>query len=940
MHAAIDDQLVDYFQNLFKAIFSKPFGQEIKERLKRNLVSRQVEEAADAASQSLTRFFRNEQLDEAQVACVLASLSPLAELLSLDRIASGGVTPEAIVAEVLPKLPCAGADAQPKVGAIYREAVHSVVQVVLLVGPVMKEWQNLSFATTFELPRRLVGRLNQISEQLGALGRSGREARDERYELNYRDFLLQRFHRIEAGTVRMTTNLSVDLSELFVMPRVLPRTPSGDGSLGTGMDSRAFMDLSAARTFYAMQFGSVLERKDETPGLPALDQLRAYPRNILIGPPGSGKSTFTEWLQLKVAGALEEFVLAGAQAIPLLLRVRQLDSANLPRGAALIERATGSGERASLMPDGWIDRMMEAGRVLFLLDGLDETEPELRDKLFVPWLSKLIRDFPKCQYVVSSRPVGYPSGLLRSLEFEECDLLDFDSSEMAEYARHWCIAVRLARNEPEQEARTEGIKDGDDIIAGFRDHPYIRDLARNPLMLSAICLVRYFEGGKLPEDRAILYKLCVEGLLHHWDQRRGIHSQYSMEEKVRACREVALAMQLNNRAEYEAEKVRTCFSAVLRDQDRGLALFEHIRYRAGLLLERRAEVFAFAHLTFQEYLAARAVHEGNQLGIDAETLAQEHCDGRWKEVVALYCGLAPAPAVRTMLERLIAQNDSPEIAEVLVEAYLPSAPEIKQDRDLRTRVLERVARSPGSPSLAISALERFTTEEVAPIANAAIGTIRGANTQLSEAFKWLQNFPEQVDRARLRKKILHRTTETPHQLSELIYLAFRSLDLEDLVSLTEDVALISSDGPSFAVDQVYSSHAAIAAIGLAQRPTTQPLPALLLILTRLLDSVLSGHPTTHELFFLGQALVDRFKRLGDAEPGQRREFGAAVASLFDRTEELFKADAQPDPWRRSRAEQIEHWKACAREVGLAGTVSQTEDADRPGPRRRRRSPRR
>src|SRR5205823_11907576 len=101
----------------------------------------------------------------------------------------------------------------------------------------------------------------------------------------------------------------------------------------------------------------------------------------------------------------------------------------------------------------------------------------------------------------------------------------------------------------------EGASEGDEIVKGFIEHPYIRDLARNPLMLSAICLVNYFEGGELPKDRARLYKLCVEGLLHHWDQRRGIRSEYSLEEKLRACREVAIAMQADDRAECEAAKV-------------------------------------------------------------------------------------------------------------------------------------------------------------------------------------------------------------------------------------------------------------------------------------------------------------------------------------------------------------------------------------------------
>jgi hypothetical protein len=250
MQSPIDDQMVDFFQSLFDAIFSEPFRVRIKERLKRNQVIRQVEEAADAASQSLTRFFRNERLTEAQVASVLESLSPLAGLLSLDRISNASVTPESLVAELVPELPCVVGDDQPEVGAIYREAMHSVVQVLLLVGPVMAEWQKLSFSTTYELPRRVVARLNLISEQLGALGQSGREARDESYELTYRDFLLQRFHRIEAGTVRMTTNLAVDLSELFVMPRVLPRPQSKEGSPTGAIDASALMDLSAARRLF------------------------------------------------------------------------------------------------------------------------------------------------------------------------------------------------------------------------------------------------------------------------------------------------------------------------------------------------------------------------------------------------------------------------------------------------------------------------------------------------------------------------------------------------------------------------------------------------------------------------------------------------------------------------------------------------------------------
>lgn len=187
--------------------------------------------------------------------------------------------------------------------------------------------------------------------------------------------------------------------------------------------------------------------------MPALEAVHRHPFMVVVGLPGSGKSTFLEWLQLQVASAEEEMILAGQQAIPLLLRVRQLDPLHLPRGAALLEGATGSGDRAALMPGGWIDRKMRAGQVLFMLDGLDEVEPELRDHHLIPWLVNLLKDYPACRFVVSSRPVGYPPGLFRDYNFAECDLLDFTNDEVAAYTRHWCTAVRLAQNEPQEAGR-------------------------------------------------------------------------------------------------------------------------------------------------------------------------------------------------------------------------------------------------------------------------------------------------------------------------------------------------------------------------------------------------------------------------------------------------------------------------------------------------------
>jgi len=802
---SVEDQVVEFFNILFGRLFSGPFGDKIDGLMKRRAMIRQIEGAADAASQSLTRFFINQKFTEKHVSHIIRGLEIPTGKIEFGHIISPYDTPETYVNKLLTGLSCPDEVRQAGHEAIYRVALHSIVQVLMLVGPVMAEWQKLDFSSTFELLQRIVNRLNRISKQMNVLAISGQDAADERFELTYRDYLLQRFHRVEAGTVRMTTNLDIDLRELFVMPRALERPKQRAQEKNEPQDGTAFMNLSAAR--------KMLAAKDETSkrALIGLAQIRRNPRNVIVGAPGSGKSTLLEWLHVKLAGVEEEFVMAGQQAIPLLLRVRQLDVQRPPRGPSLIEKATASKDITALMPDRWVYRQMKSGRILFMLDGLDETDPDLRDKHLIPWLEKLCEDYPKCHYLVTSRPVGYPPGSLRSMGFVECDLLDFEESQIREYTRNWSTAVRLAQNEPDEEARREGKLDGDRIAESFMGHQYISNLARNPLMLSAICLVNHFEGGQLPEDRAMVYRLCVEGLLHNWDQRRGIHSTYSFNDKLRVCREVALAMQADDLAEYESDKILEILTLVLDDPVKAENLLEHIRYRTGLLVERRLGVFAFAHLTFQEYLTARAVHEGNRRGIDIERLAREVNDGRWQEVIPLYCGLAPAPDTRRMIESLISQpyiDEDSKVGLVLAEAFLASGPEILGDEELRQKVFYRIASSPHGRW---EVIDKFPENEFAEAANLALGTLKYKSTSFS--CEWLVVNPEQIDWKLLMDKLQGWRELTPFQIAEMFHL----IHSEGSDMLLTEVAtwndLYAAPGPKFPqVEYAFQAEVAFAAL--------------------------------------------------------------------------------------------------------------------------------
>ena len=258
-----------------------------------------------------------------------------------------------------------------------------------------------------------------------------------------------------------------------------------------------------------------------------------------------------------------------------------------------------------------------------------------------------------------------------------------------------------------------------------------------------------------------------------------------------------------------------------------------------------------------------------------------------------------------MLERLIAQDDSPEIAGVLAEAYFTSGPEIHQDRDLRTRIIERVARAPATRFGQV--LSRFPAEEVAPMANSAVGTTR--SNLGSEAWYWLRVNPYHLDSARLREKILYRTAGDPFQLDELVFLALKSLDVEDLDHLADDVALLSSRGPDFGDFRVYSSQAAIAIFGLCQNQKLPQAEGGDRILLRILDRFLSGAPEPVETSQVSRSLMSGFMEADfPADEGLRRELAKRLARLIDTAAEHREAGPTAGPaimgnsdWKEMRA---------------------------------------
>lgn len=618
------NDLLDFHATLFERVFVQPLTARIKDPLRLRAVRRQIEDAADAASQWLGRFFKQRRLSIKETQAILKGLLPMGGALALAELGNPNIAADTLTRRVLSGLPIPKPIQQTQRQTEFEVAAHGLIQVLSIVAPVLLDWQRAKFANSYEPVRRIVLRLHQTSDQIDALGHASNA--DERFELGFRDHLLQRFFKIDVGLIRATGQLDVDLRQLWVMPNVGPVR-------GPIRRHEKLMDVAAARAaalrpgpskplpasvaeiertgLSEWLDGEIADAFDAAKAQPAFEAVLQQPRLVLVGAPGSGKSTLMEWLQVQVAGAEIDLIANDQQAIPLLLRVRELvpilDTLGTPDTLdALIAHAPGGAPQAALMPQGWLTRQMQAGRVLLMLDGLDECEPTQRDGQLLPWLRKVIERYPDNRYLVSTRPVAYAPETLLGMGFAERELREFDDGQRGAYVQRWCAAIDPPANPSPSPSPSPSARGGaalvERILAAITQDETARSLARNPLLLAALCLTYYFDDGT-DLDHNTLYRTCIEGLLHHWDVRRGIRSAFTLDEKLRACREIALAMHDEDRAEYTAAQVLRVLEATLQDKARARRLLDHLRQRSGLFLERRPGVFAFAHLSFQEFLS-------------------------------------------------------------------------------------------------------------------------------------------------------------------------------------------------------------------------------------------------------------------------------------------------------------------------------------------------
>ncbi|WP_324787667.1 HEAT repeat domain-containing protein [Streptomyces sp. H51] len=372
------------------------------------------------------------------------------------------------------------------------------------------------------------------------------------------------------------------------------------------------------------------------------ERLQASNHLVVLGDPGAGKSTLLRWIATAYLLRLQSDpdwsqlpdvdTLPDTDWLPLFIRCRDLDTRRITGSLEEMIRhhlcdSELSRQEADQLTPLLLDFLRD-GRVLLLIDGLDEiTDPALRAR-FCRKVEKIHVAFPKAPVIVTSRIVGYREmGLRITRGFEHVTVQDLTPSDKDDFARRWCVVT-----EPPNRRDSAA----EELISDIHSTDRIERLTGNPMLLTTMALVKK-KVGKLPSRRADLYREAVDVLLN-WrsdvDERMDPHEAlpqlqylaYSMcEAGVQQIRQDEVLGTL--------ERMREEFPAVHAVRRRSPVDFlRRLERQTGILVEsghishhgRLVPLYEFRHLTFQEYLAGLALVDGKYPGRDrSKSLAEQ-----------------------------------------------------------------------------------------------------------------------------------------------------------------------------------------------------------------------------------------------------------------------------------------------------------------------------
>ncbi len=434
------------------------------------------------------------------------------------------------------------------------------------------------------------------------------------------------------------------------------------------------------------------------------------PVAILLGAPGSGKTTFLRWLALHMARASlspGSYALPngfGRVQVPILISTKEyaerVDKEYLSLKQFLILQWSRIHPNLAMK---LLDELAQ-GRCLVLFDGLDRVAAVKVRRQVIEAIHEFIADYSSedstnyNRFIATSRITDNEPGAFA--EYTHYTLLDLDQQRIEQVLANWCLALARYRVQTfkgmqpltvqeDAEARTTAAKQQGQLSFTFKGNPDLMRLAISPMALTIMVLLQ-FSGRNLLEHRIELYQMLTRTLLDTWNRESG--------RKMFSSEEMPLAEQLLSNLAYNLYESGTLLTAndVAMTTRQALAAFhqrqpaeiresditqciEILRRSCGLFVEGGEDLFYFANRTLQDYYAALHL-----LHMPQDTLKQfalRYYDSpAWRGPLQLMLTYKNRQTLLTARTGKLAE--SPTYKEIPIHPHIQPAPE-ERARDIR-----------------------------------------------------------------------------------------------------------------------------------------------------------------------------------------------------------------------------------------------------------------
>jgi HEAT repeat protein/energy-coupling factor transporter ATP-binding protein EcfA2 len=364
----------------------------------------------------------------------------------------------------------------------------------------------------------------------------------------------------------------------------------------------------------------------------------------IIGEPGAGKTT--------LLGKLAERLPNNSPDLPICIRLADLRESTiadyllnnwlkkaLPYIDADAENVTPEIKKA-------LKQLFAEGKVWLLLDGVDEmaaTSPvlalaKIREQL-TDWVGK-------ARVVLTCRVNVWNATISNTLtNFDTYKTLEFEPDDVEEFICQWFEQASQDEKRRNSGNETFWLEQGKRLQQQLKapGKERIRELVRNPLRLSMLCQSWCVAERDLPETKAALYEQFTtyffEWKQEEFQRKHRVLKETDKKHIKQALAKLALAaMESVNRFRIEQD------FAIEQMEEQWFDLADELGWLVLVDRDNRTKkpVYAFYHLTFQEYFAACAIEDWHFFLNHQIPPVSSDCyrifERQWREVILLWLG--------------------------------------------------------------------------------------------------------------------------------------------------------------------------------------------------------------------------------------------------------------------------------------------------------------